>query len=67
MIDNELVHDVSGCSFGLNRNDVCDYLLCKFRCPKSKEPRERVKIGMMLCPRNVEYKPAQRCKSNRAL
>ena len=59
MMDNRQNDDLSGCSFGLDRNDVCDYLLCKFRCPKYKEPETQAKIGRMLCPRAVEYEPAQ--------
>lgn len=50
-----MVVDLEGCSLGLAKNHVCDMLLCKFRCPKSKEPKEQEKIGKMLCPREVEY------------
>jgi len=49
------VVDLSGCSFALGKNDVCDALLCKFRCPKHLEPNEGMKIGLHLCPRNNEY------------
>ena len=49
------VVDLSGCSFALGRNNVCDALLCKFRCPKHNEPGEEVKVGLHLCPRNNEY------------
>jgi len=54
------IKDLSGCSFGLDRNDVCDFLLCKFRCPKSDEQKNRVKLGKLMCPRNVEYVPRHR-------
>lgn len=30
-------------------------LLCKFRCSKSDEPKEKVKLGEMMCPREWEY------------
>lgn len=49
------VVDLSGCSFALGRNNVCDALLCKFRCSKHIEPDVEVKIGLHLCPRNNEY------------
>jgi len=51
------VIDLSGCSFALGKNDVCDVLLCKFRCSKYLEPDEKVKIGRELCPRNNTYEP----------
>jgi len=51
------VIDLSGCSFALGKNDVCDMLLCKFRCSKDLEPDGEVKIGLELCPRNNEYEP----------
>lgn len=51
------VVDMLGCSFALGKNGVCDALLCKFRCPKHREPEEQIKIGLQLCPRNTEYKP----------
>ena len=40
------VVDLSGCSFALGKNDVCDALLCKFRCPKHLEPDVEAKIGL---------------------
>jgi len=49
------VVDLSGCSFALGKNHVCDALLCKFRCPKHLEPDGEAKIGLYLCPRNNEY------------
>ena len=49
------VVDLSGCSFALGKNHVCDALLCKFRCPKHLEPDKEMKIGLHLCPRNNEY------------
>lgn len=51
------VVDLLGCSFALGKNSVCDALLCKFRCPRHREPEEEVKTGLHLCPRNTEYQP----------
>ena len=45
------------CSFGLEKNGVCDSLLCKFRCMQEAAPEGLVKVGIHLCPRNTEYEP----------
>ena len=56
------VVDLEGFNLGLDKNHVCDMLLCKFRCPKSNEPGTQEKIGKMLCPRETEYELAPSCE-----
>ena len=58
-----MVVNLDGCSLGLDKNHVCDVLLCKFRCPKSNEPETQEKIAKMICPRNIECKPHKSIKS----
>lgn len=46
--------DLLGCSFGLEKNGMCDYLLCKYRSSKSDEQKYPTKLGELMCPRNIE-------------
>lgn len=50
---------LAGCSFGLEVDGRCHSLYCKFRCDREKEPSSPVRIGLLLCPREVEYEARQ--------
>lgn len=50
---------LSGCGFGLEVDGRCNLLYCRFRCDKEKEPSALVKIGLLLCPREIEYEARQ--------
>ena len=47
-------HDFSGCSFGLEKDGMCDFLLCKYRNSKSDDQKYPIKLGEVMCPRNIE-------------
>lgn len=42
----------TGCQAGLEVDERCALLDCKFRCFKSDEPEEPIKIMALLCPRD---------------
>lgn len=54
----DLVKTLDGCQFGLEVDERCNALLCKFRIEKHLAP-EKIHPMSMMCPREQEHECEQ--------